>query len=83
MVPLLDVNGVVEALIMTGRLQGTGSLYCPHALKGLFHAHKSSGLGSPRRRNCQLLFLGGDFCSLGWAVMACQLLLAGLLVLAI
>ena len=28
-VPLLDVDSVVEAL--TGRLQGTGSLYCPRA----------------------------------------------------
>ena len=51
-------------------------------LKGLFHAHTSSGLSLIARVGgiVNFLFLGGacsDVCSLGWAVMACQLLLAG------
>ena len=87
--PLLDVDGVVEAL--TARLQstGSGSLYCPRAapLRVLFHAHTSSGLSLIAHVGgiVSFLFLGGtcsEFCSLGWAVMACQLLLAVWLVLA-
>ena len=55
-------------------------------LKGLLHAHTSSGLSLIARVGgfVNFLFLGGacsDFCSLGWAVMACQLLLAGWLAL--
>ena len=83
-VPLLDVDGVVEAL--TGHLQGTGSgsLYRPHAAptQGVVSCTNEQWFKpySPRRRYCHSLFLGGacsDFCSLCWAVMACQLLLAG------
>ena len=88
-VPLLDVDGVVEAL--TARLQSTGSgcLHCPRAtpLRVLFHAHTSSGLSliAYIEGIVSSLFLGGacsGFCSSGWAVMACQLLLAVWLVLA-
>ena len=87
--PQLDVSSIVEAL--TGRLQGTGSgsLYCPRAastqevvsctyeqwFKLIAHI---GGIAS-------FLFLGGacsDFCTLSWAVLACQLPLAGWLALA-
>lgn len=88
-VPLIDVDGVVEAL--TARLQSTesGSLCCPCAapLRVLFHAHTSGGLSLIAQVGgiVSFLFLGGAcnvFCSLGWAVMACLLLLAVWLVLA-
>ena len=57
------------------------------ALKGLFYAHTSSGLSLIAHVGgvVSSLFLGGacsEFCSLGWAVMACRLLLAGWLALA-
>ena len=56
-------------------------------LRVLFHAHTSSGSSLIARVEgiASFLFLGGacsGFCSLGWAVMACQLLLAVWLVLA-
>ena len=56
-------------------------------LRVLFHAHTSSDLSlvAHVKGIVSFLFLGGacsDFCSLGWAVMACQLLLAVWLVLA-
>ena len=57
-VPLLDVDGIVEAL--TGHLQGTGSgsLYCPHAAptQGVVSCRYEQGFKpySPRRRYCQL-----------------------------
>ena len=82
-----DVDGVVEAL--TRRLQSTGStnLYCPRAAPTqgvVLCTHKQWFKPySPRK---SFLFLGGacsDFCSLGWAVMACRLLLALWLVLAV
>ena len=86
--PLLGVDGVVEAL--TGRLQGTGSIVLVQPpLKGFFHARTSSARGLSLVAHVgdivSFLFLGGAcsiFCSLGWAVMACQLLLAGWLALA-
>ena len=87
-VPLLDVDGDVEATRPCG-LQSTGSggLHCPRAAP--FHAHTSSGLSLIAHVEgiLSFRFLGGacsDFCSLGWAVhvMACQLLLAVWLVLA-
>ena len=89
-VPLLDVDGVVEAL--TARLQstGSGSLHCPRAAptQGVVHAHTSSALSLIAYIGgiVSFLFLGGacsGFCTLGWAVMACQLLLAVWLVLAV
>ena len=94
-VPLLDVDGVVEAL--TAHLQGTGSgsLYCPRAAptQGVVSCTYEKWFKpySPHRRYCQPPISGrrmqrflacSDFCSLGWAVMACQLLLAVWLVLA-
>ena len=88
-VPLLDVDCVVEAL--TRRLQGTGSgsLYCPRAAptQGVVSCTYEQWLKpySPCRRYIvSFLFLGGacsHFCSL--AVIACQLLPAGWLALAI
>ena len=88
-VPLLDVDGVVEALTRHLHGTGSGSLYGTRAapLKRLFHAHTSSGLSliAHVAGIVNLLFLGGacsDICSLGWAVMACRLLLAGWLALA-
>ena len=89
-VPLLDVDGVVEAL--TGRLQGTGSgsLYYPSAAptQGVVRAHTSSGLSLIAHVGgiVNFLFLGdacSNFCSSGRAVMAWQLLLARRLALAI
>ena len=82
-VPLLDVDGVVEAL--TGHLQGTGSgsLYCRCAAltQGVVSCTYEQWFEpySPRRRYCQLPVSGRRmqrFCSFGWAVMACRLLLA-------
>ena len=97
-VPLLDVDGVVEAL--TARLQSStlpgsnpGSLsqcivlvHVQPPLRVLLHAHTGSGLSLIAHVGgiVSFLFLGGacsDFCSLGWAVMACGLLLAVWLVL--
>ena len=78
------MDSVVEAL--TGHLQGTGSgsLYCPRAAptQGVVSCTYEQWFKpySPRRRYCQLPVSGRRmqrFCSLGWAVMACQLLLAG------
>ena len=56
-VPLLDVDGVVEALTECLQSTDSGSLYCPCAppLKGLFHARTSNG---PHRRYCQLPVFG-------------------------
>ena len=56
-------------------------------LRVLFHAHMSSGLSLIAHVGgiVSFLFLGSacsDYCSLGWAVMACRLLLAVWLVLA-
>ena len=56
-------------------------------LEGLFHAHTSGGFSLIARVGgiVNFLFLGGacsSFCILGWAVMACRLLLAGWLALA-
>ena len=87
-VHLLDVDGVVEAL--TARLQSTGSgnLYCPHAAptQGVVSCTYEQWfkLYSPRRLLSASCFWGAcsDFCSLGWAVTACRLLLAVELVLA-
>ena len=93
-VPLLHVDGVVEALTACLQSTGSGSLYCPRAAPTqgvvswvLFHAHTSSGLSLIAHVGgiVSFLFLGGacsDFCSLDWAVMACRLLLAVWLVLA-
>ena len=81
--PLLSVDSVVEAL--TARLQSTdsGSRYCARAapLRVLFHAHRSCGLSLIAHvgGTVSFLFLGGacrNFCSVGWAVMACRFLLA-------
>ena len=61
-VPLLDVDGVVEAL--TGHLQstGSGSLYCPRAAptQGVVSCTYGQWFKpySPRRRYCQLLISG-------------------------
>ena len=74
-VPLLYVDGVVEALTACLQSTGSGSLYCPHA------APTQSAVSctyeqwfkpySPRRRYCQLPVSGrracSSFCSLGWA----------------
>ena len=89
-VPLLDVDGVVEAL--TARLQSKVLAVCivlvQPPLRVLFHAHTSSDLRLIAHVGgiVSFLFLGvacSDFCSLGWAVMACRLLLAVWVVLAI
>ena len=88
-VPLFDVDGVVEAL--TALLQRTGSSgqHCPRAAptQGVVSAHTSSGssLIAHVEGIASFMFLGGacsGFCSLGWAVMACELLLVVWLVLA-
>ena len=88
-VPLLDVDGVVEAL--TGHLQGTGSgsLYCPRVgpTQGVVSCTYEQWFKpySARKRYCQLPVSGRrmqQFLQLSWAVMACQLLLAGWLALA-
>ena len=88
-VPLLDVDGVVKALPARLLSTGSGSLHCPGAapLRVLLHAHASNGssLIACVGGIVSFLFLGGacsGSCSLGWAVMVCQLLLAGWLVLA-
>ena len=84
---VLDVDGLVAAL--TPRLQGTGSgsQYCPRAAPTQGVASSTSGLSLTAHvgGNVSFLFLGGacsDFCRLGWTVMACRLLLAVWLVLA-
>ena len=70
-VPLSEVDGVVEAL--TARLQstGSGSLYCPRAAptQGVVSCTYEQWYKpySPRRRCCRFVFLGGA-CK---AVMAC------------
>ena len=56
-VPLLDVDGVVEALTagLQSTLSGSGSLYCPHAAltQGVVsHAHAGSGLNLIALDNC-------------------------------
>ena len=87
-VALLDVDGVVEAL--TARLQSTGSgcLYCPRAAptQGIVSCTYEQWFKpySPRRRSASCFWeaQAAIFCNLGWAVMACQLLLAVWLVLA-
>ena len=88
-VPLLDVDGILEAL--TAHLQSTGSggLYCPRAAltQGVVSCTYEQWFKpySHVRGIVSFLFLGGacsGFCSLGWAVMACQLLMAVWLVLA-
>ena len=86
-VPLLDVDVLWKAL--TECLQNTGSvsLYIQYITR----AAPTQGIVSCTYEHClsltahvggivSFLFLGGtcsDFCSLGWAVMACQLLLVG------
>ena len=80
-VALLDVDGVVEALTACLQTTGSGSLVLVQPpLRSLFHAHMSSGssLTAPVGGIVSFLFLAGAcsaFCSLGWAVMACRLLL--------
>ena len=88
-VPLLDVDGVVEALTACLQSKGSSSLsvLVQPPLRVLFQAHTSNGLSLIAHVGgiVSFLFLGGarsDFCSLGWAVMACRLLLAVWLVLA-
>ena len=92
-VPLLDVDGVVKALTeplqSTLRQVLAGCIvFMQPPLKGLFHAyayvHMSSGLSLIAHAEgiVSFLCLGlpgacSGFCSLGWAVMACRLLLAG------
>ena len=88
--PLLDEDGVVEPL--TARLQGTGSggLYCPRAAptRGIVSCTYEQWFkpDSPRRRYCQFPFSGRCVQRflrfLDWVVMACLLLLAVWLVLA-
>ena len=83
-VPLLDVDGVAEALTTHLQSTGSGGLYCPCAAPT--QGHMSSGLGfivriggielpvsARRMQRC----LGCQ-----WVVMACQLLLAIWLVVA-
>ena len=87
--PLLDVDGVVEALPHACRVQvlAVCIVLVQPPLRVLLHAQTSSGLSLIAYVGgiVSFQFLGGacnDFCSLGWAVMACRLLLAVWLVLA-
>ncbi len=82
-VPLLDVDNVVRALIRQLQDMGTASLYCPRQAPGRgVVACTYEQWFSPFsfcRRYCQLPSSGGACSvsySLGWVVMACRLLLA-------
>ena len=61
-VPLLDVDGVVEALTVRLQSTGSGSLYCPRAAPthGVVSCTYEQWFKpySPRRRYCQLPFSG-------------------------
>ena len=87
-VPLLDVDGVVEALTECLHSTGSGSLYYPCAAptQGIVSCTYEQWFSLIAHVGIvSFLFLGGacsGSCSLGWAVMACRLLLAGWLALA-
>ena len=77
-VPLLDVDGTVEALAERLQSTGFGSLYCPRAAptQGVVSCtyEQWSSLTAHVGGIVSFLSLRGacsNFCSLGWAVMAC------------
>ena len=85
-VPVLDVDGVVEALTVLLQSTSSGGLHCPRAaqLRVLFHMHAHTNGGLSLIAHVEgivsFMFLGGgacsDYCSLGWAVMASMQALA-------
>ncbi len=87
-IPLLEIDSIVEALTVQLQDMGSAALYCPRKAptRGVVLALMNSGLGHTAFVGVIVicLFLAGAcsaFCSLGLVAMACLLLLVVWLVL--